>query len=332
MHSPFEEHTTVEFWTAFGTRGVPRKRAGVGLAFLVVSLVACSQSGTPGVEPAPTGGQGGGAGTDGPDGQPDTQSIPEPIRFRAESEAGWWLGKLERNGQVVNLANCPVTSAGELACELFEAAPVLVFADDPLGQAEPSVVIGGVRGTLALGDAGQAVGSGTLYAAPGFAPSDGTSRLTSFAIVEGALLDSKERLSFSLESLGELSTFSGVFDPYYNQDTGLTRRPGIFAPFTTGVYTHFDLHGDPASLSIDSDGAFFSQSATGCVFSGTVRTIDPAYNGFAIDGEVHSCADMNGVYTGFAFMVDFSYVNGYDRLDIFVFNDRNFIAAQAWKS
>jgi hypothetical protein len=222
---------------------------GIVSVFIVVAvLVACSRSRPPiGAAPGP-------ASSD----DPISQCCgPLLSKLEAESEAGWWVGTISRNGEVVHQTNCLVTDAGELACELYAATYAGELRDDPvLGiRGVPETVTGGARGTLELSGAGQPIGSGRLYAAPGRALSDGTSLVADFTIVGGSLSDDRRRLDLMLDSLGEVSTFSGTFDPYYYEVTGLT----------PGVYTDFDVFGDPASLSIDTDGALFSQSETGCV-------------------------------------------------------------------
>jgi len=75
----------------------------------------------------------------------------------------------------------------------------------------------------------------------------------------------------------------------------------------------------------------FSQSASGCVLSGSIGIIDWPYNGYATSVTVDNCGGLNGEYSGLAFLEDFVYVNGTDDLLVAVFNDTNFISGKARK-
>jgi hypothetical protein len=234
---------------------------------------------------------------------------------------------LSRGGEVVHSAMCLLVEAGELACVLArDEAPGFSawFSDE--------YMVGAVHGTLKVSSTSQASGSGKLYASPGNVLTDGTSGVADFTITGGSLYDQNRLLEFTFTSLGEESTFNGFYDHYY-ATTG-----GAFVWPADGVYTDFEIYGDPASLSIDRNGALFLQTASGCSGNGQMTNIDPehvrntpGYNAYTVDVTVSDCPGLDGAYGGLATLIDFSWVNGTDNLVIAVFNETTAIVGEAVK-
>jgi hypothetical protein len=180
-------------------------------------------------------------------------------------------------------------------------------------------VVGAVHGTIRAIDPNEISGSGRLYAAPGKVLADGVSAVADFTITGGALSDANRVLELTISSLGELTTLSlSALDRYYYGDSSLL---GLSA-----VYPIFNVFGDPASLTIDADGALFSQAESGCVLSGLVAIIDPTLNLYAVDVAVSNCSTLNGKYEGLATVAEIPPDNAITRLKIAVFNDASFIA------
>lgn len=254
-----------------------------------------------------------------------------------DNGAGIWLGKLSRQGVIVNTVSCLITDAGEIACVLYEPVPsVTPKADengDPYGV--PPTATGGAHGTVHFTDTPNPSGSGTLYAAPGSFLSDGSSTAAPFTIADVDLTGipgtevnpTQKRLDLTISSLGEVSMLEAYFDHYYYRE-----RHGDFSTdWIEGVYATFSIFDDHASLSIDADGSLYSQTASGCVLSGHIGIIDWHYNGYAASLTMENCRGLSGAYTGLAFLNDFLYVNGTDNLLVAVFNDTTFIAGEARK-
>ncbi|MGH9931964.1 MAG: hypothetical protein ACREA9_22420 [Pyrinomonadaceae bacterium] len=222
--------------------------------------------------------------------------VPAPAN---QSASGIWNGTLSQGGAIVNDATCLVTEAKEAACILI----------DPANGA----FAGAAHGTVQVANVNQISGSGTAYAAPGYVLADGSSVVANFTISSGTVSE-RNTINLVLSSLGQSSTFSGTFDPIYDRDSSLAT--------VAGSYAAFDVYGDPASFSIDSNGALFSQSQSGCVGNGQVSIIDSRFNGYAVDVTVSNCPGLNGSYSGLAVTLDFAATN-----DVFLFGVFNSLAA-----
>jgi hypothetical protein len=148
---------------------------------------------------------------------------------------------------------------------------------------------------------------------------DGASIVADFTITGGALSDANRALELTFDSLGETATLSlKSLDRYYYGDSSLL---GL-----TAVYPIFSVFGDPASFSIDADGALFSQAASGCVISGKVAIINPSLNLYAVNVTASACSTLDGAYAGLATVAEIPPDNAITRLKLAVFNDANFIA------
>lgn len=227
---------------------------------------------------------GGGGGGDG-------NETPRPAPPSAVSPAGIWEGTLTHGGSNVNDASCLITVENELACILF----------DP----ENGALAGAVHGSVQVSNGNQLSGSGTGYAAPGYVLIDGSSVTANFTITGGTVAE-RSALQLSFSALGQTGTFSGTFDPIYDRDSSLAT--------VAGVYTVFDVFGDPAAFTIDGNGTLLSQTQSGCIGNGQVSVIDPRFNGYAVQATVSNCPSLNGEYQGLGVTLDFAGTN-----DVFLF-------------
>ena len=108
---------------------------------------------------------------------------------------------------------------------------------------------------------------------------------------------------------------SAIFNPIYDRDSALAT--------VAGSYAVFDVFGDPASFSVDANGALFSQTASGCVGNGQVSVVNPQFNGYNISVNVSNCPGLNGSYTGLGVMTD----AGSGTNNVFLFGIFNTLAA-----
>lgn len=217
-------------------------------------------------------------------------SSPPPPPPPPQSASGIWLGVVSQQG-LQNDTDCLVTEAGELACILFDSSN---------GQ-----FAGAVRGTVQVSNGNELSGSGTSYAAPGYVLADGSSVVGNFSIT-GGTVSSRNTIDLTFDSVGQPGTFSASFDPLYDRGSSIAT--------VEGVYTAFDIFGDPASFSIDSAGQIFSQTQSGCVGNGQVTVIDSQFNSYEVEATVSNCPGLNGDYAGLAITTDYASTN-----DVFLF-------------
>jgi hypothetical protein len=184
-----------------------------------------------------------------------------------------------------------VAETRELACLLFDTAT--------------GDFAGAVHGTVQVANGNQVSGSGTAYAAPGYTLANSSAVVAAFTITGGTVSE-RASLSLTFSILGQSGAFSGTFDPMYDRDSSLAT--------VAASYSVFDVYGDPASFSIDSNGMLFSQTQSGCVGNGQVSIIDSRFNGYAVSVTVSNCPGLNGTYTGLAVTTDFAVPN-----DVFLF-------------
>jgi hypothetical protein len=211
-----------------------------------------------------------------------------------------------------------VAEAGEFFCLLDDrTSDVRRF----LGPYEVTsfTLLGALHGQIRVVDSEEIDGSGKRYAAPGKVLRDGVSTVADFSITAGLLSDLNRALELTIESLGEATTLSLTgWDRYYLGDSALT---GVSA-----VYPIFDIFGDPATVSIDANGALLSQAASGCVLSGQIAIIDRTVNVYSASLVASSCSTLNGAYKGLVTVAEIPPDNAITRLKIAVFNDARFIA------
>ena len=293
----------------------------LGKARLIASvfalIAALSGCGGGGAGPAPLPPSGGG--------NPPPPPPPPPPMPGANGDTGggiWW-GLLEKDGDLLNYAMCLLVEAGELACFLVEPEADSITYDETVAT---------LHGTVQISATTQASGSGRIYASPGQVLSDGTSVVADFTITGGALSNANRDIELTLSSLGEEVTFHGSYDYIY------ATLGDAFVWEPIGVFTGFDFHGDPASLTIYDDDTLFMQTASGCTGNGHLINIEPnhvsftgGYNAYTVDVAVTGCADLNGSYEGLATLVEFAFENGTDRLAMAIFSDTKAIAGEPSK-
>jgi len=286
---------------------------------LIAALGGCGGGGAPGSDqgsagPSPPPPSGGGNPTPPP---------PPPLPTANDTGGGHWWGVLTRNGEVVNDAMCLIVEAGEFACFLIGPPEMQLSFDNTVAAMHGNVQIEGQV---------QAGGSGKVYATPGHVLPDGTSLVADFTITGGMLKDDNSLIELTFASLGEETTFYGYYDHYYRT----TGNALLWLPY--GVYTDFDIYGDPASLTSNADGTLFLQTASGCTGIGHMINVNPAHvagrggtNAYNVDFTMSGCAALDGSYEGLATLTDFSWVNGTDDLALAVFSETAAIVGQAVK-
>jgi len=148
--------------------------------------------------------------------------------------------------------------------------------------------IASAQGTVQIANLNQVTGSGTLYAAPGFTLSDG-STFAALTISAGTVSEGNT-LDFTVDAAGTTSTVSTFFDAIYNRGSDLAT--------VAAVYTTFDIFGDMSSFTIEANGVITGNSVAGCVLNGQVTIIDAAFNAYDVALDVANCAGLNGMYDG----------------------------------
>jgi hypothetical protein len=93
-----------------------------------------------------------------------------------------------------------------------------------------------------------------------------------------------------VNAAGVTSSVSTIFDAVYDRGSSLDT--------VAGVYTSFDIFGDPSSFAIDANGAISMQSNAGCIANGQVTIIDALFNAYGVSLEVNNCAGLDGSYDG----------------------------------
>ena len=213
-------------------------------------------------------GGGGGGGDSSP-----TSTTPTPVAD--EKPGGLWEGTTtDQSGNTQNLVGI-TTDSGDFR----------FFSFDTGGQFLGDLTVNGSSAT----------GSGLGYAAIGFTWIDGS--IFTDITLTGTV---NERTSFSGDweaSTGESGTFSFAYNSLYERDSSLS--------LLSDVWIAYDQFGNPiGSTTIDSSGRIDGQDAAGCLYSGQINLIDPAYNVYDIALNVVNCGSANGDYTGLGFLAD----------------------------
>lgn len=100
--------------------------------------------------------------------------------------------------------------------------------------------------------------------------------------------------SFSTD-LGTTGTINLVFDEIYNRDSSLGLVADVWY-YSDGI--------DSLAINVENDGTFVGQSSDGCILSGRLSILDPAYNLYGVEVTVTNCGYLNGSYDGFAGLMD----------------------------
>jgi hypothetical protein len=100
---------------------------------------------------------------------------------------------------------------------------------------------------------------------------------------------------------GESGTFEFFYEDLYERDSDTS--------LLEAVWTGFDELGNPSvTFTIDATGAFVGQNANGCVSSGQISAINPAFNMYEVTSEITNCG-IAGTYAGLAVLADDSATN-----------------------
>lgn len=286
-------------------------------AIVLIAAVAGGCSGTGASPPPPPSGGG----------NPPPPPPPPPPPMD-----GLWFGGVFDGSRYLNDTACLVIEAGDLAC--FVASPRDVQNDD--GPMHLDQMVAALRGNLQRDEAGELAGSGRIYAMPGEVLADGTSVVAEFTITGGSVTrwtDSTVRqLEMHLSILGEELEIGGPSSSVYDVPAGESPWPA------DGVYADVLINGNPASLTIDEDGALFLQTESGCTGNGHMINVDPdrpagtgGFNAFTVELTMENCQELNGVYEGLAALLQRATDFGSDTIAIAVFDDTTAIVGTAVK-
>jgi hypothetical protein len=177
-----------------------------------------------------------------------------------------------------------------IGCVVAETLEVACVLTDP-GTDE---VIGAAQAAVQVTNTDQVSGTGTLYAAPGFALNDGS--VVAALTITGGTFSERNTLDLTIDAAGTTTTVSTTYDAIYERGSNL----GTVA----GVYTTFDFFGDMSSFAIDANGAISAQSNSGCIANGQVTIINTIFNAYDVSLDVSSCAGLDGSYDGLGITQD----------------------------
>ena len=177
-------------------------------------------------------------------------------------------------GSTTESIDCVITTSLEAACVLTQTA-----TDE---------VVAAAQAAIQVANGNQISGTGTLYATPGFVLTDG-SVVAALTITGGTFVE-RGTLDLTVNAAGVTSSVSTIFDAVYDRGSSLDT--------VAGVYTSFDIFGDPSSFAIDANGAISMQSNAGCIANGQVTIIDALFNAYGVSLEVNNCAGLDGSYDG----------------------------------
>lgn len=145
-------------------------------------------------------------------------------------------------------------------------------------------------GTYAV-DGNSFVGSGVMQLLNNCNAPNGQNYLP-YTLVNGYVLNAGLNVIF--EADGTLvPTLGATMDPLYSEPSSLAQLAGSW---TDGGNT----------VTINADGTFFEQQASGCVINGTLTIIDPTHNLYAASLEVTNCTSSTAgiAFTGLGYLND----------------------------
>jgi len=182
------------------------------------------------------------------------------------------------------------STTSAIGCVVAETLEVACALTDPVTDQ----IMGGAQATVLVTNTDQVTGSGMLYAAPGFVLSDGS--VVAPLTITGGTLSERSTLNLTIDAAGATTTATTTYDAIYERGSDLAT--------VAGVYTTFDIFGDPSSFAIDANGVISAQSNSGCVTNGQVAIINGSFNAYDVSLDVSSCGGLTGLYEGLGFTQD----------------------------
>lgn len=108
----------------------------------------------------------------------------------------------------------------------------------------------------------------------------------------GYVLNTELNLSFEVDGV-LVPTLGATLDPLYNEPSSLAKLAGNWDDFGN-------------TLTINPDGTFFEQQASGCVVNGAYTIIDATHNLYGVSFEITNCtSSIAGIaFTGLGYLDD----------------------------
>jgi|SRR5579863_224107 len=242
------------------------------LPLSVMLLSACGMSAVSNSSYGPqssiqSGGGGGGSGSGGGGGS------GQPPAGAAVSPAGIWDITDKVNNQ-------PISEVAMIATGQYYSAATT----DQFNCADLSA------GTYAV-DGNSFTGSGVMQLMNSCNAPNGQNYLP-YTLVNGYLLNSGLNLIF--DAGGTLvPTLGATLDPLYNEPSSLTKLAG-----------NWDDAGN--TMTLNPDGTFFEQQASGCVVNGAFSIIDATHNLYGVSLEITNCTSSSAgiAFTGLGYLND----------------------------
>ncbi len=201
-----------------------------------------------------TGGSSGSGGSSG--GGSSSPSPPAPAGITADPTGIWDI--------VDTLNGKAVTEVALIAGGKYYA----LASADPLGCADIT------GGTYAI-DGSKFAGSGVAALLNNCNAPNGQGNYLSYKL-SGYTLGTELNLSFDIGGM-LVPTLGATMDPLYNEPASLPKLAG-----------NWDDAG--STLTINPDGTFFEQQASGCVVNGAYAIIDPTHNLYTVSFEITNCS------------------------------------------
>ena len=110
--------------------------------------------------------------------------------------------------------------------------------------------------------------------------------------LNGYMLNADLNLSFNIGGV-LVPTLGATMDPLYNEPSSLAKLAG-----------NWDDAGN--TLTVDPNGTFFEQTASGCVVNGAYTILDPTHNLYGVSFEISNCNSSlaNIAFTGLGYLDD----------------------------
>ena len=189
--------------------------------------------------------------------------------------------------------------------------------NDRVGGASQFIGVGTEDGRFRFVDvttSGQLIGTASISGSKvsasgkGFAPAgttwlDGT--VATSVTLNGTIAERSDFGGTWRAGTGETGSFSFDYDSAYERGSSLSK--------VADVWYAQDGYGNlVATITIQANGAIYGQDGLGCMYSGTIGIIDPAYNVYDAEIIVSGCVPRSEKYSGLAVLTDRNLTN--DRL------------------